>query len=174
MTPKIGFLECSHFEVILAPWLLDPFWRFAQRATCWKKPFVIIFSQFWENFKKPVFKTTPCVQKIKFLKSWEKVDSDGRIEIPVAELVGIATKIVKIGWKMHILRHFKFLNFDLFQPNLLFNSLFSAWSKICQNCPFWTFKCIFSTILDPLSSFLASKIEISKVFKIFMNWWTEK
>ena len=97
MTPKIGFLDFSHFDVILAPWLLDPFWRCAQRATCWKKPFVIIFSQFWENFKKPVFKTTPCVEKIKFLKSWEKVDSDGRIEIPVAELVGIATKIIKIG-----------------------------------------------------------------------------
>ena len=50
-----------------------------------------------EKVKKPVFKTTPCVEKIKFLKSWEKVDSDGRIELPVAELVGIATKIIKIG-----------------------------------------------------------------------------
>ena len=62
--------------------------------------------QFWENFQKVDFKTTPLGQKFEIFKSCKKVIFNGKIESAVAELVGLDTENAKIGWKLQFSWHF--------------------------------------------------------------------
>ena len=71
--------------------------------------------QFWENFQKVDFKTTPLGQKFEIFKSCKKVVFNGKIESAVAELVGLDTENAKIGWILRFLWYYKiFKNFDFF------------------------------------------------------------